>query len=72
MVKKKMAKVTIEGLARMVAKGFEEAGTKVDGLKSEMNKRFDKFENIVLADHRRRTEKLELEVKEFKSLIGIK
>ena len=67
-----MAKVTIEGLARMVAKGFEEAGTKVDGLKSEMNKRFDKFENIVLADHRRRTEKLELEVKEFKSLIGIK
>ena len=65
-------KTTIESLARMVAKGFEEAGTKVDGLKSEMNKRFDKFENIVLADHRRRIEKLELEVKEFKSLIGIK
>ena len=46
--------VTIDQLARMVQKGFEETATKqdlkneIEGLRSEMNKRFDRIENILL------------------------
>lgn len=72
-------KVTIESLARMVAKGFEEASTKVDGLKLEMNKRFDKVEgrldrveSLLTTDYKRRVERLEMDMKELKSLIGMK
>lgn len=77
MVKKK---TTIDDLARMVAKGFEDTATKQDlnSLKSEMNKkfdgmdkRFDKIENLILIDHKRRLEKLELEMKELKNALAI-
>ncbi|MBI2644532.1 MAG: hypothetical protein HYW95_03455 [Candidatus Wildermuthbacteria bacterium] len=34
--------------------------------------RFDRIEKLMLADHKRRIEKLELEVRELKDLLAIK
>jgi len=71
-VKKK--NITIEDLARMVQKGFLETAKKV-----EVDKRFDKIENsleriekLLIAEHRRRIEKLELDVRELKELLAVK
>jgi len=67
-------KITIEDLARMVKRGFDETAKR-----NEVNLRFDKIEErlekiekLILADHRRRIEKLEVEVKELKNLLAIK
>ena len=36
-----------------------------------MDERFDKIEKLILADHKRRIEKLETEVKELKELLAV-
>jgi len=71
MVKKN---ITTEDLARMVQKGFEETAKR-----DEVNSRFDiienrldKIEKLILADHKRRIERLEDEMKELKELFAIK
>jgi hypothetical protein len=71
MVKKN---ITTEDLARMVQKGFEETAKR-----NEVNSRFDiienrldKIEKLILADHKRRIERLEDEMKELKELFAIK
>ena len=73
--------VTIEDLARMVQKGFEETAKKeeVDSQFEGVNERFDKVEDrleriekLILADHKKRIEKLEIEVKELKELLTVK
>ena len=58
----KKKNITIDDLARMVNKGFE--GT---AKSKEVNVRFDKIDNrldriekLILADHKRRIEKLEI------------
>lgn len=80
MVKKKTVKVTIEGLARMVAKGFEETAKKaeMDLQFKEVNKRFDKVEgrldrveSLLTTDYKHRIEKLELEMKELKNALAM-
>ncbi len=77
----KKINITIDDLARMIKKGFDETAGK-----DEVNKRFDnvdkrfdiieerldKIEKLILADHKRRIEKLEIEVKELKELLAIK
>lgn len=81
MVKKK---TTIEDLARMVANGFNgvesRMATRIDlnnlkkdvgNLRSEMNSRFDKVENLILIDHKRRLEKLESDMKELKNALAM-
>jgi hypothetical protein len=62
-------KITIDDLAGMIARGFEQTATKNDltALRTEMNERFDRVENLLLADHKRRIEKLEAEVKELRN-----
>jgi hypothetical protein len=51
-----MAKeVTIEGLAAMVQSGFEEMTAGF----SEVNRRLDRIEKSILADHERRLTRLE-------------
>ena len=64
--------ITIDDLARMVAKGFEETAKR-----KEVNTRFDfvesrleRIEKLVLADHKRRIEKLEEEVKDLRGLLA--
>lgn len=70
----KKKNVTIDDLARMVQKGFLETAKR-----DEVNKRFDKVEDrleriekLILADHKRRIERLEIEVKELKELLAVK
>jgi len=74
----KKEKVTIEDLAAMVQKGFNEVTSQM-ARKNEMNRRFnevgerfDNIEKLILADHRHRIEKLEVEVKNLKELLAIK
>jgi len=70
----KKKNTTIDDLAVMVQKGFEETATKSElrSLETKMDKRFDKIEKIILADYGDRIEKLELEVKELKDLLAFK
>ena len=72
--------ITIDDLAVMVQKGFEETAKKADmDLKfeqvgnefKEVNKRFDKIEKLILADHKKRIEKLEDEIKEIKGSLSL-
>ena len=70
----KKKNITIDDLARMIQKGFLETARK-----DEVNKRFDKIEDrlesiekLILADHKRRLEKLESEVKELKELLAVR
>ena len=70
--------VTIDDLAVMVQKGFDDVTDKM-ATKSEMNhrfdladKRFDKIEKLILSDHRERIEKLETGLKELKDLLAFK
>ncbi len=73
--------ITIDGLARMVQKGFDETAKKdemnarfeeVNQHFKEVDQRFDKIEKLILADYKRRIEKLELEVREVRDLLAIK
>ena len=70
-MKKKV--ITIEQLARMVKKGFDETATKAEVKKGfdEVYKKLDRIENLILVDHKRRIEKLETEVQELKKLFAI-
>ncbi|MBI2052369.1 MAG: hypothetical protein HYT38_01665 [Candidatus Sungbacteria bacterium] len=85
---KKVKKVTIDGLARMVARGFEETSKKADvdrqfqdvgqQLKSigdrldSLEKEMANLKDLVILNLKRRVEGLEVEIKEFKNLIGMK
>ena len=73
--------ITIEDLARMIQEGFRETAKKeeVNTQFKEVNVRFDKIENrfekiekLLLAEHQRRIEKLETEVKELRELLAVK
>jgi len=77
----KKKNITIDGLARMVQRGFLETAKKVEVNKNfdEVNKRFDKVEDrleriekLLIAEHRRRIEKLETDVRELKDLLAVK
>jgi len=78
---KKAKKITIEDLARMVQKGFSETAKKIEleSVAEEMRKgfkavdeRFDKIEKLILADHKRRIEKLEEDIRDLKNLLAVK
>jgi hypothetical protein len=49
----------LEALAAMVANGFSGVDEKIETLRTEMRTRFDKIENLLIAEHRQRIEKLE-------------
>jgi archaellum component FlaC len=75
----KKKNITIDDLAIMVQKGFQETAKKeemdkrfdgVDKRFDGVDKRLDRIEKLILADHKERIEKLELEVKELKDLIA--
>ena len=65
--------ISIDELAVMVQKGFNETAKKseIDFMSMQINKRFDKIEKLILADHKNRIEKLEEEVKELKNLFAM-
>lgn len=77
MVKKN---ITIDDLAVMVQKGFNETAKKadmdfkfeqVDKRFEQVDKRFDRIEKLILADHKKRIEKLEDELKEIKGTLTL-
>ncbi len=75
---KKKNDITLEDLARMVQKGFEEtAKEKEVNLRfNEIDERLDRIERILFWDYKNRIEKLEDQVKElqtdFRQLISFK
>lgn len=73
--------ITIEDLARMVQKRFNETAKKkevnrhfneVDKRFDGVDKRLDRIEKLLIADHRQRIERLEMEVKNLKGLLAVK
>lgn len=66
-------KITIEDLAGMIARGFEETAKKadMDARFDKVEERLDRIENLLLADHKRRIEKLEAEVKELRNALAM-
>ena len=69
--------ITIDELAVMVQKGFNEVTrdmatkTELKSFRTEVNNRFDKIEKLILADHKRRIEKLESEVKDLREMFAM-
>jgi hypothetical protein len=70
----KRKNISIDDLARMVQKGFLETAKK-----AEVNKRFDRVEDrleriekLLIAEHRRRIEKLEIDVRQLKELFAVR
>jgi len=61
-------KVTIEELAVMVKKGFDGVDKRFDGV----DDRLDRIEKLILADHKRRIERLEDQVKDLRDLLAVK
>ncbi len=70
----KSKNITIEDLARMVLKGFEETA-KADVVELRFNKvetRLERIEKLLITEHRRRIEKLEADVTQLKELLAVK
>ena len=72
--------VTIDDLAVMVQRGFNETAksfnetakkSDMDFRFNEVDKRLDKIEKLILADHKKRIEHLEAEVKELRELFAM-
>lgn len=73
--------ITIEDLARMIQKGFEgtakrdEVSARFDKADARFDKvedRLERIEKLLIADHRKRIERLETDVKELKELLAVK
>ena len=63
--------ITIDKLAGMVQKGFNETTKNMDRQFAGVNKRLDRIENILLINHRERIEKLEEDVINLKGLLAV-
>lgn len=73
--------ITIDPLAAMIQRGFSEVAKKhdvdkqfdsVDKRFDVVDDRFDRIEELILADHKRRIERLEEQVKGLRDLLAIK
>ena len=66
--------ITTGDLARMVQKGFngvDQRFDKVDIRFDKIEDRLETIEKLLIANHRERIEKLEVEVKELKELLAV-
>jgi hypothetical protein len=73
--------VTTDELAAMIQHGFEETARKdevdkgfddVDKRLDAINDELESIEKLILADHERRIERLEEQVKELRDLLAVK
>jgi archaellum component FlaC len=66
--------ITIDDLAAMVQRGFRDTArqTDVDKRFDAIDERLDRIEKLILADHKRRIERLEGEMKDLRELLAIK
>jgi hypothetical protein len=67
----KKKNISIDDLALMVQNGFEETNKKMAKGFKDVDGRFDDIERLILADHKRRIERLEQEVKELRNLLAV-
>ena len=68
-------KITIDTLAVMINRGFEGVDKRfedVDKRFDAVDARLDRIEKLILADHKRRIERLEVEMKDLKDLLAVK
>lgn len=73
--KKTITSITLDDLAGMVKRGFDEMSTRfaaVDERFNRVDKRFDRLENLILPDHQRRIEHLEVDMKRMKDIFALK
>jgi hypothetical protein len=61
-------KITIEHLAGRVQRGFGVMEKRFEAV----DDRFDRIEKLILADHKRRIERLEEQVQDLRELLAIK
>jgi len=74
MKEKKKNNITTDDLAQMIGRGFEGVDRRFDVVDKRFDRvevRLDKIEKLLIADHRRRIEKLEIEVKELRELLAV-
>lgn len=64
----KKKNITIEGLARMVKKGFDGVDQRFDRVDAQLTR----IEKLLIAEHRRRIERLEADVRALKELLAVK
>lgn len=64
----KKKNITIDDLARMVKRGFDG----VDQRFNRVDNSLERIEKLLIAEHRRRIEKLEVDVRELKQLLAVK
>jgi archaellum component FlaC len=74
-------KMTIDTLAAMIQRGFGEMAKKndmdrrfdsVEKRFDAVDDRFDRIEKLILADHKRRIDRLEEQVKDLRDLLAVK
>ena len=66
--------VTLDDLAGMVKRGFDAVDQRFDSVDKRFDKvdeRLDRIEKLILADHKRRIERLEQEMKDLKNLLAV-
>lgn len=68
----KRKNVTTNDLANMVKRGFDDVTKEMRSGFKQVDKRFDKIENLILIEHRSRIEKLEAEVKKLKEVLAVR
>ncbi|HDZ54371.1 MAG TPA: hypothetical protein ENI19_03920 [Candidatus Nealsonbacteria bacterium] len=70
----KKKNITIDTLTKMIAKGFEETAKKkdVDKRFDKVESRLERIEKLLIVDHRRRIEKLEIAAKELRELLAVR
>jgi len=64
--------ITLDSLAGMVQRGFEETAKDITTLRTEMNTRFDHIEKVLLSLQEKRIEKLEKWVGEIRQALAMK
>ncbi len=80
-VKQQTKKMTLDDLARMVKQGFDGVDKRfdlvdgrfcdIDTRFDEVNQRLDRMEKLVLPDHQRRIEHLEIDMKRMKDIFAV-
>ena len=65
-------KKDIQQIKEAVTEAVDPYFTAIQGDFNRMDERFDRIEELILADHKRRIERLESEVKELKDLLAVK
>ena len=71
-------RITIEDLASMVKHGFDDVTSKmarkveVDREFGEVREQLERIEKLIFADHKRRIERLEGEMKDLRDLLAVK